>query len=114
MAQRRQLDTLLQGRIIGRLEAGQTQTEVSRALNVPQSVISRLWRRFQDTGDVRRIPVQGRPRVTTPQQDRYVTLTARRNPYASKTTVFRACSRLRRSSFSANCIPEAQGSRSLC
>lgn len=79
MAQRRQLDTLLQGRIIGRLEAGQTQTEVSRALNVPQSVISRLWRRFQDTGDVRRIPVQGRPRVTTPQQDRYVTLTARRN-----------------------------------
>ncbi|PSN30864.1 hypothetical protein C0J52_26256 [Blattella germanica] len=64
MAQRRQLDTLLQGRIIGRLEAGQTQTEVSRALNVPQSVISRLWRRFQDTGDVRRIPVQGRPRVT--------------------------------------------------
>lgn len=79
MAQRRQLDTLLQGRIIGRLEAGQTQTEVSRALNVPQSVISRLWRRFQDTGDVRRIPVQGRPRVTTSQQDRYVTLTARRN-----------------------------------
>ena len=42
MPQGRQLDPVLKGRIIGRLEAGQTQTAVSRALNVPQSVISRL------------------------------------------------------------------------
>ncbi|KAJ4441324.1 hypothetical protein ANN_11179 [Periplaneta americana] len=79
MSQRRQLDPVLKGRIIGRLEAGQTQTEVSRALNLTQSVISRLWRRFEDTGDVRRMPVQGRPWVTTPQEDRYLTLTAQRN-----------------------------------
>lgn len=79
MAQRQHLDPLLRGRIIGRLETGQTQTEVSIALNVPQNVISRLWRRFQETGDVRRRPVGGRPRVTNPQQDRYLALTARRN-----------------------------------
>ncbi|KAJ4430273.1 hypothetical protein ANN_22485 [Periplaneta americana] len=53
MPQRRQLDPGLKGRIIGRLEAGQKQTEVSRALDVAQSVIFRLWRQFEDTGDVR-------------------------------------------------------------
>ncbi|KAJ4429583.1 hypothetical protein ANN_21753 [Periplaneta americana] len=79
MPQRCQLDPVLKGRIIGRLEAGQTQTEVSRALNVAQSVIYRLWRRFEDTGDVRHMPVQGRPWVTTPQEDQYLTLTALRN-----------------------------------
>ncbi|KAJ4449968.1 hypothetical protein ANN_01375 [Periplaneta americana] len=79
MPQRRQLDPVLKGRIIGRLEADQIQTEVSRALNLAQSVISRLWRRFKDTGDVRHMPVQGRPLVKTPQEDRYLSLTARRN-----------------------------------
>ncbi|KAJ4430749.1 hypothetical protein ANN_19340 [Periplaneta americana] len=73
------INTCFEGRIIGRLEAGQTQTEVSRALNVAQSVICRLWRLFEDTGDVRRMPVQGRQWVTTPQEDRYFILTARRN-----------------------------------
>ncbi|KAJ4427424.1 hypothetical protein ANN_25046 [Periplaneta americana] len=40
---------------------------------------SRLWRRFEDTGDVRRMPVQGHPWVTKPKEDRYLTLTARSN-----------------------------------
>ncbi|KAJ4445721.1 hypothetical protein ANN_12406 [Periplaneta americana] len=69
MAQRCQLDPVLKGRIMGCLEGSQTQTEVSRLLNVGQSVISRLWRRFEDTGDVRRMPVQGRPQIKTQQKD---------------------------------------------
>ncbi|GFW39639.1 transposable element Tcb1 transposase [Trichonephila clavipes] len=35
-------------RIIGRLECGRTQLEVSEELAITQSVISRLWQRFQD------------------------------------------------------------------
>ncbi|GFU48087.1 transposable element Tcb2 transposase [Trichonephila clavipes] len=54
------------------------QTEVSRILNVDQCVISRLWQRFQRTGDVTRQPVSGRPSVTTPCQDRYLVISARR------------------------------------
>ncbi|GFV27635.1 HTH_Tnp_Tc3_2 domain-containing protein [Trichonephila clavipes] len=35
-------------RIIERLECGRTQLEVSEELEIVQSVISRLWQRFQD------------------------------------------------------------------
>ncbi|GFT31912.1 HTH_Tnp_Tc3_2 domain-containing protein [Trichonephila clavipes] len=42
MAQRKQLDNFLSGRIIGRLECGRTQLEVSKELGIAQSVISRL------------------------------------------------------------------------
>ncbi|GFV04202.1 transposable element Tcb1 transposase [Trichonephila clavipes] len=47
-AQRKHLDDFLHGRIIGRLECGRTQLEVSEELGIAQSVISRLWQRFQD------------------------------------------------------------------
>ncbi|GFT67702.1 HTH_Tnp_Tc3_2 domain-containing protein [Trichonephila clavipes] len=43
MAQKKHLDDFLRGRIIGRLEFGRTQLEVSEELGITQSVISRLW-----------------------------------------------------------------------
>ncbi|GFV60061.1 HTH_Tnp_Tc3_2 domain-containing protein [Trichonephila clavipes] len=48
MAQRKHLDDFLRCRIIGRLEWGRTHLEVSEELGIAQSVISRLWQRFQD------------------------------------------------------------------
>ncbi|GFX52801.1 transposable element Tcb2 transposase [Trichonephila clavipes] len=78
MTQRRQMDMFTKGRIVGMLESSRSQTEVSRILNVNQSVISRLWQRFQRTGDVTRQPVSDRPRVTTTCQDRYLVISARR------------------------------------
>ncbi|GFX77613.1 transposable element Tcb2 transposase [Trichonephila clavipes] len=79
MAQRRQLDMFTKGRIVGMLKSSRSQTEVSRILNVDQSVISRLRQRFQRTGDVTRQPVSGRTRVTTPRRDRYLVISARRH-----------------------------------
>ncbi|GFT59030.1 transposable element Tcb2 transposase [Trichonephila clavipes] len=78
MTQRRQLDMFTKGRIVGMLESTRSQTEVSRILNVDQSVISRLGQRFQRTGDVTRPSASGRPRVTTPRQDRYMIISAQR------------------------------------
>ncbi|GFY28683.1 transposable element Tcb1 transposase [Trichonephila clavipes] len=69
MAQRKHLDYFLRGRIIGRLECERTQLEVSEELGIAQSVISRLWQRFQDDGNVSRCYSTGRPRVTTPNED---------------------------------------------
>ncbi|GFV81289.1 transposable element Tcb1 transposase [Trichonephila clavipes] len=52
MAQRKHLDDFLRDRIIGRVECGRTQLEVSEELGIAQSVISRLWQRFQDDGHI--------------------------------------------------------------
>ncbi|GFS92238.1 uncharacterized protein TNCV_1113461 [Trichonephila clavipes] len=52
--------------------------EVSEELGIAQSVISRLWQRFQDDGNVSRCYRTGRPRVTTPNEDRYLAVTAKK------------------------------------
>ncbi|GFU82980.1 transposable element Tcb1 transposase [Trichonephila clavipes] len=77
MAQRKHLDDFLRGTIFGRLECGRTQLEVSEELGIVQSVISRLWQRFHYDGNVSRCYSTGHPRVTTPNQDRYVAVTAK-------------------------------------
>ncbi|GFX93263.1 uncharacterized protein TNCV_4761421 [Trichonephila clavipes] len=50
MAQKKHLDDFLRGRIFGLLEWGHTQLVVSEDLGIAQSVISRLWQRFQGYG----------------------------------------------------------------
>ncbi|GFU65534.1 uncharacterized protein TNCV_634571 [Trichonephila clavipes] len=60
MAQRKHLNDFLRSRIIGQLECGRTQLEVSEELGIAQSVISRLWQRFQDDKNVSRCYSTGR------------------------------------------------------
>ncbi|GFV29560.1 uncharacterized protein TNCV_1340901 [Trichonephila clavipes] len=72
MSQRKHLDDFLRGRIIGRLECGRTLLEVSEELGITQTVLSRLWQQFQDDGNVSRCFSTGHPRVTTPNDDRYI------------------------------------------
>ncbi|GFV76696.1 transposable element Tcb1 transposase [Trichonephila clavipes] len=79
MAQRKHLNDFLRGRSIGRLECGRIQLEVSEELGIAQSVISRLWQGFQDDGNVSRCYSTGRPRVTTPNVERYLAVTAKTN-----------------------------------
>ncbi|GFW27804.1 HTH_Tnp_Tc3_2 domain-containing protein [Trichonephila clavipes] len=64
-------------RVVGRLEGGQTQAEIVQAIGVSQSVISKIWNRFLETGSAGRRPGQGRRLATTPNEDRYLVLTAR-------------------------------------
>ncbi|GFS94059.1 transposable element Tcb2 transposase [Trichonephila clavipes] len=66
-------------RVVGRLEGGQTQAEVAQAIGVSQSVISRIWNRFLETGRAGRRPGQGRRWATKPNEDRYFVLKARRH-----------------------------------
>ena len=71
MAQRSRLEDSLRWRTIGRMEAGQSQADVARWLNVNRSVVSRMWQQFLQFENVSRRPGQGRPRVTTERLDRY-------------------------------------------
>ncbi|GFW97124.1 transposable element Tcb1 transposase [Trichonephila clavipes] len=89
MAKRKHLDDFLRGRIIGRLECGRTQLEVSEELGITQSVISRLWQQFQDDGHVSRCYSTGRPRDTTPNEDRYLAVTAKRNRWSTASDLSR-------------------------
>ncbi|GFY00128.1 hypothetical protein TNCV_1342261 [Trichonephila clavipes] len=52
MSQRSHLTDSEAWRVVGRLEGGQTQAEVAQAIGVSQSVISRIWNHFLETGSV--------------------------------------------------------------
>ncbi|GFU29133.1 transposable element Tcb2 transposase [Trichonephila clavipes] len=71
--------------VVGRLEGGQTQAEVAQANGVSQSVISRIWNHFLETGYAVRRPGQGRRRATKPNEDRYFVLKARRHRHMNAT-----------------------------
>ncbi|GFW26684.1 transposable element Tcb1 transposase [Trichonephila clavipes] len=68
-----------EGRIIGKLEEGRSVTSVAAEFGIAHSIVSRLWRQFQTTGTAIRGFRSGRPRGTTPPDDRYIILQARRN-----------------------------------
>ncbi|GFV50021.1 transposable element Tc3 transposase [Trichonephila clavipes] len=76
---RRHLDAFTRGRIIGKLEEGRSVTSVAAEFGIAHSIISRLWRQFQTTGTAIRGFSSGRSRGTTPADDRYIVLQARRN-----------------------------------
>ncbi|GFU19642.1 transposable element Tcb2 transposase [Trichonephila clavipes] len=76
---RRHLDAFTRGRIIGKFEEGRSVTSVAAEFGIAHSIVSRLWRQFQTTGTAIRGISSGRPRGTTPADDRYIVLQARRN-----------------------------------
>ncbi|GFW40940.1 uncharacterized protein TNCV_4369881 [Trichonephila clavipes] len=85
MSQRSHLTDSEAWRVVRRLEGGQTQAEVAQAIGVSQSVISRIWNHFLETESASRRPGQYRRRATTPNEDRFLVLTARRHRNMSAT-----------------------------
>ncbi|GFT78196.1 uncharacterized protein TNCV_3098061 [Trichonephila clavipes] len=71
---RRHLDAFIRGRIIGKLEEGRSVTSVAAEFGIAHSIVSRLSRQFQTTGTAIRAFRSGRPRGTTPADDRYIVL----------------------------------------
>ncbi|GFU72216.1 hypothetical protein TNCV_509791 [Trichonephila clavipes] len=52
---------------------------VAREFDIAHSVVSRLWKSFKTTGMCSRRHGGGRVRSTTPAEDRYIVLSAKRN-----------------------------------
>ncbi|GFV79616.1 transposable element Tcb2 transposase [Trichonephila clavipes] len=67
---KRYLDAFIRGRSIGKLEEGRSVTSVAAEFGIAHSIVSRLWRQFQTTGTAIRGFSSGRPRGTTPADDR--------------------------------------------
>ena len=68
---------------LGMLTAGMSVKDVSRHFNVHASTISRLRTRYLLTGNVSDRPRSGRPRKTTPREDRYIVTSSRRSRFTS-------------------------------
>ncbi|GFW27370.1 glutamate decarboxylase [Trichonephila clavipes] len=79
MSSRHHIDDFMRGRIIGKIEEGRKITDVAREFDIAHSVVSRLWKSFKTTGMCSRWHGGGGVRSTTPSEDRYIVLSAKRN-----------------------------------
>ena len=79
------IPTNLRERAIGMLNAGMATNEVARVVGCSSRSIRNLRQRFQATGRTEDLPRSGRPRVTTPGQDRYIMNTHLRNRFQTAT-----------------------------
>ena len=77
---RRSIPTFTHILIVTLCQEGLSSREVSRSLRVNQSDVARTWRRCRDTGIVYDMRRSGRPKTTTAVDDRYLRISARRNP----------------------------------
>ncbi|GFW51918.1 transposable element Tcb1 transposase [Trichonephila clavipes] len=79
MSSRHHIDDFMRGRIIAKIEGRRKITDVAREFDIAHSVVSRLWRSFKTTGMCSRRHGGGRVKSTTPAEDRYIVLSAKRN-----------------------------------
>ncbi|GFU56604.1 transposable element Tcb2 transposase [Trichonephila clavipes] len=79
MSSRHPIDDFMRGRIIGKIEEGRKITDVVREIDIAHSVVSRLWKSFKTTGMCSIRHGGGRVRSTSPAEDRYIVLSAKRN-----------------------------------
>jgi len=76
-------------RAILMLQVGQTQRQVARHFGCSVKTINHLWQRFNQTGTTSDHPRSGRPRVTTPREDRRIRLLHFRNRFVPATVTAR-------------------------
>lgn len=65
--------------IVTLLRQGMSQRAVARHLRLSQSCVSKIYRRFRETGEFVRRPGSGRRRCTSERDDRFIVTTSLRN-----------------------------------
>ena len=85
--QRHQLTTEELSRVMGILECGSSQQGFAIIFGVSQSVTPRAWNRLQTSGSATQCHAGGRQWATTPIQDRFLVVQARRHPFVNATTL---------------------------
>ena len=82
-AMRRHLTGVEAAQAVGMVQSGVVQRTAAAHFNVSQSVISRLWNRFHQTGVVAERPRSDLLRSTTARQDRYLANMSKRQRFQS-------------------------------
>ncbi|XP_072384514.1 uncharacterized protein [Diabrotica undecimpunctata] len=77
------LSDVQRGRIVALFEQGMSQRQISATLHVSQSVVLKTYARFLELGTLKNRPREGRRRVTSDRQDRFLGQMAGRNPTSS-------------------------------
>lgn len=73
-------------RAIGMVQMGATHTHVARTFGCSRVTVGNLLQRYRRTGRTLDRPRTGRPRVTTPQEDRYLRTLHLRNRFLTVTS----------------------------
>jgi len=77
---RRTISQFNRVRLVSLCQKGLSTRDVCRRHGVKQSDVVRTWRRYRETGTFDDMPRSGRSRATTAVVDRYLRISARRNP----------------------------------
>jgi transposase len=80
---RRKLTIPERWQAVGRHSGGFNHRRVADHFRVNHSIIVRLMQRFRQTGNVTDRPRAGRPRKTTPREDRLISRRARQRPFST-------------------------------
>ena len=94
----------LRERALGMLQGGMRTADVARAINCNVRTVRRLRQRYRETGRTADRPRSGRPRVTTPAQDRYIRTSHLRDRYRMATTTARVTPGTHNPSISAQTV----------
>ena len=89
---------------LGMLQGGMRTADVARAINCNVRTVRRLRQRYRETGRTADRPRSGRPRVTTPAQDRYIRTSHLRDRYRMATTTARVTPGTHNPSISAQTV----------
>ena len=81
---------------VGMILAGKCFEDIARRFHVHRNSISRLKSKFAMTGSTDTLPGQGRPRITTRQQDRFILTRHLRNRFLTAESTARNIPGLRR------------------
>ncbi|KAG2463223.1 PANK1 kinase, partial [Polypterus senegalus] len=77
----------LRERALGMQQGGMRTADVARTINCHVRTVRRLRQRYRESGRTADHPRSGRPRVTTPAQDRYIRISHLRDSFAEISTV---------------------------
>ncbi|GFT45401.1 uncharacterized protein TNCV_247791 [Trichonephila clavipes] len=106
MSSRHHIDDFMRDRTIGKIEEGRKITDVAREFDIAHSVVSRQWKSLKTTGMCSRRHGGGRVRSTTPAEDRYIVLSAKKEQAHHSSAGGKSVSCcLRKADLPKNCCP---------